>query len=311
MRIIVTGGTGMIGRPLTAALSAAGHEVIVLSRSPGTKSGMPAGVRLHKWDAKTAEGWVDLLNADTVIINLAGENLAGSSFLPQRWTDQRKERLERSRINTGRAVAAAVDAAPEKPRAVLQSSGVGYYGSDKSSDVKDESAPPGDDFLARLCVEWEQSSAGVTAHGVRHVILRTGLVLSSEDGSLPRLLLPYQLFVGGPFGSGRQYWSWIHLEDTVRAIHFLAESGDATGPYNLTAPNPLPNREFGKALGSAMGRPSLIPVPGFALRLVVGEVATVVLDGQRAIPAALDDAGFQFSFPRAEPALRDLLARGI
>jgi uncharacterized protein (TIGR01777 family) len=268
-------------------------------------------VRLHQWDAETPEGWVELIDADTVIVNLAGENIAGATFLPQRWTDRRKERLERSRINTGRAVAAAVAAAAEKPRAVLQSSAVGYYGSDKSSDVKDESAAPGDDFLARLCVRWEASSAGVTEHGVRHVVLRTGVVLSTDDGSLPRLLLPYRLFVGGPYGSGRQYWSWIHLEDTVRAIHFLAESEDASGPYNLTAPNPVPNREFGKALGSAMGRPSLIPVPGFALRLVVGEVATVVLDGQRAIPAALDKAGFDFSFPEVEPALRDLLERGI
>jgi hypothetical protein len=306
MRVLITGGTGLIGRALAANLVADGHEVIVLSRNPQRATGLPAGVRAEGWDARTAEGWGSLADGADAIVNLAGENLAGAGFFPARWTAERKRLIRESRLNAGQAVVQAVEAATQKPHVVIQASAVGYYGP-RGDEVITEESPPGDDFLARLCVDWEASTAAVEEMGVRRAVIRTGIVLSREGGTLPRLLLPYRLFVGGPFGSGRQYYSWIHIADEVAAIRFLMENEAASGPFNLTAPNPLPNAEFGKVLGRVLRRPSAVPVPGFAMRLLLGEVATVVLDGQRVLPRRLQELGFTFRFPELEAALRDLL----
>ena len=165
-------------------------------------------------------------------------------------------------------------------------------------------------FQAQLCVDWEASTAAAAGLGVRHVDLRTGIVLSTQEGALPRLLLPFKLFVGGPFGNGQQWWSWIHLDDEVKAIQFLLETETCHGAFNLTAPNPLRNKAFSRILGKVMGRPSLIPVPAFAMRAAFGEVAVVVVEGQKVVPDRLAKAGFEFSYPELEPALRDLISRG-
>jgi uncharacterized protein (TIGR01777 family) len=307
MRVVITGGTGLIGRALSTDLVSDGYEVFVLSRAPERAKGLPAGVRAERWDARTAEGWAHLADGADAIVNLAGANLAGEGFFPSRWTDERKRVIRDSRIHAGRAVVQAVEQANQKPRVVIQSSGVGYYGYRGDEQVA-EDAPPGNDFLARLASEdWEPSTAPVEELGVRRAIARSGAVLDAQEGALPRMLLPFRLFVGGPMGSGRQWLSWIHLEDEVRAIRFLIENEDASGPFNLTAPGALTNADFGRVIGRVMGRPSFVPVPGFAMKLAFGEVTSVLLEGQRAVPSRLDEMGFQFRFPDAESALRHLL----
>ena len=308
MRYIITGGTGLIGTALTTDLVADGHEVIALSRTPETRDGVPEGVRVVGWDARTAEGWGHLAEGAGAIVNLAGANLAGKGFLPSRWTDERKRRIRESRINAGRAVTAAVAQAREKPGIVVQASGVGYYGFRGDEPVTEE-AEAGDDFLARLAAEeWEPSTAPVEAMGVRRVIVRTAAVLTPEEGALRWLMLPFRLFVGGPMGRGDQWLPWIHPKDEARAIRFLVEHDQASGPFNLTAPNPVTNAEFGRTLGKVLNRPSWLPLPAFAMRLAFGEVSNVVLEGQRAVPRRLLELGFAFRFPDFEAALRDLLA---
>ncbi len=307
MRIIVTGGTGLIGRALAADLADDNHEVIVLSRAPERATAMPAGVRVERWDARTAEGWGDLADGADAIVNLAGESIAGKGFiLSRRWTAERKRRIRDSRLNAGRAVVQAVELASDKPRVVVQSSGIGYYGPRGDEELTEE-ASPGQDFLARTAIEWEASTAPVEPLGVRRAIIRSGAVLSTKGGAFPFMLLPFRLFVGGPVGSGRQWLPWIHIADEVRAVRFLMEHPEATGPFNLNAPNPVTNAEFSKTLGKVMSRPAILPTPSFALRLLFGEMSTVLLDGQRALPQRLLDLGFTFRFPEAEAALRDLL----
>jgi uncharacterized protein (TIGR01777 family) len=307
MRVLITGGTGLIGRALAANLAADDHEVIVLTRSPERAAKLPGGVRAERWDARTAEGWGHLADGAGAIVNLAGASLAGEGFFPTRWTADRQRIIRESRVNSSSAVVEAVAQAEESPRVVVQSSAVGYYGF-HADEVLTERAGPGDDWAARFTAEeWEPSTLSVEEMGVRRVVARTGVVLSTKGGALPRLLLPFRLFAGGPMGSGRQWYSWIHLQDQVRALRFLIETEKASGAYNLTAPNPATNGDLAKLIGSVMGRPSFVPVPGFAMRLAFGEVADVVLKGQRALPQRLLDLGFQFQFPSAGVALKDLL----
>ena len=307
MRVVITGGTGLIGRALSANLAADGHEVIVLTRSPERSTHLPDRVQAERWDARTAEGWGHLADGADAIVNLAGSSIAGEGFFPTRWTDEQRRLIRESRLNSSSAVVQAVSQAEQKPRVVIQASGVGYYGY-RGDESLTEEAEPGDDWAARFTVEeWEPSTAPVEEMGVRRAVARTGVVLSTEDGALPRLLLPFRLFVGGPMGSGDQWYSWIHLEDQARALRFLIENEEARGAFNISAPNPVRNGELAKLIGKVMGRPSWIPVPGFALRLAFGEVAEVVLKGQRAVPKGLLDLGFEFHFPAAEAAIKDLL----
>jgi uncharacterized protein (TIGR01777 family) len=306
MRIIITGGTGLIGRALAADLAGDSHEVIVLSRRPERVTGLPAGIRAERWNARTAEGWGPLANGADAIVNLAGEPISGQGFIPSRWTAELKGRVRESRLNAGRAVAQAVEAAMDKPRVVIQASGAGYYGAHGDEEVTEE-APAGDNWFGQVAVEWEASTAAVEAMGVRRVIIRSGVVFSTEGGALPRMLLPFRLFAGGPLGSGRQWFPWIHFADEVDAIRFLIENQAASGPFNLTAPNLLTNAEFSRVAGRVLRRPAFVPVPAFALCLLFGEMSTVLLKGQRAISRRLQDLGFTFRFPEAEAALRDLL----
>ncbi|MCX7854808.1 MAG: TIGR01777 family oxidoreductase [Anaerolineae bacterium] len=300
-RIIITGGTGLIGRALAAELVAAGYEVVVLSRNPQRAHGLPTGVRIEAWDGHTSQGWGHLADGADAIVNLAGENIAGG-----RWTAERKRRIRQSRLDAGQAVVEAVRAAKQKPAVVVQASGIGYYGPHGDEEVAENFAP-GEDFLGRLAVEWEASTAPVERLGVRRVVIRTGVVLSREGGALPRLVLPFRFFLGGPLGSGRQWVPWIHITDEARAIRFLLEKEDARGPYNLAAPHPVTNRELARALGHVLRRPAWFPVPAPALRLVLGEMSAVLLTGQRATPKRLLGEGFIFQFPEVGPALQNLL----
>jgi uncharacterized protein (TIGR01777 family) len=307
MRVIITGGTGLIGRALSANLAADGHEVIVLSRSPDRASGLPSGVQAERWDGQTADGWADLADGADAIVNLAGASLAGESFFPSRLTEERKRLIRDSRVNAGRAVVEAVRQASDKSRVVIQSSGVGYYGP-HGDEMLDEDAPPGDDWGGQMSSQdWEPATAPVETMGVRRAIIRSGVVLDAREGAFVRLLLPFRLFVGGPMGSGKQWMSWIHREDEARAIRFLIENEEASGPFNLSSPNPLTNADLARAVGKVLGRPSFIPVPGFALNLAFGEVADTILKGQRVVPHRLQEMGFTFRFADAESALRDLL----
>jgi len=301
MRVVITGGSGLIGSAVAKDLGSAGHEVVVLTRDPSQVGPLPPGTRAVQWDGKTPQGWGTLLDGDTAILHLAGDPIAEG-----RWTEEKKRRIRRSRVESGQAVLAAIRQAKSRPRALLQGSAVGYYGACGDEIVTEEHAP-GDDFLARVCVEWEASTAEVAALGIRRPVLRTGIVLSREGGALPKMALPFRLMAGGPMGGGRQWVPWIHIVDEVGAIRFLLEREDADGPFNLSAPEPLTNRDFSRALGRALSRPSFAPAPGFALRLLLGEMAEALLHGQRAVPQRLLDLGYVFRYPEAAGALRNLV----
>lgn len=305
MQVLISGGTGLIGQALSKSLIDDGHEVTVLTRA-AHKALLPDGVKAQQWDARTTKGWAESLERCDTVVNLAGENLAGNGLLPQRWSDDQKRRIRESRLRAGEAISRAISEADHAPKVLIQASGVGYYGPLGEHPVTEDN-PAGDDFLARLAVDWEASTTAVEERQVRRVIIRTGAVLSTRGGALPKLVLPYKLFVGGPLGSGRQYLPWIHIDDEVGAIRFLIDNADASGPFNLVAPNPLTNAEFGKVIGRILYRPSLFPTPAFAMKLLLGEVSTLVLDGQRALPERLQALGYAFRFPDAESALRDLL----
>jgi hypothetical protein len=309
MRVIITGGTGLIGRALANHLAKGGHEVVVLSRNPNKTSGLPAGARVVQWDARSADGWGQLADGAGAIVNLAGASIAGEGLLPSRWTSQRKRAIVESRLNAGRAVVEAIRAATVKPDVLIQSSAVGYYGTSNEATFTEDS-PAGNDFLADTCKQWEASTAAVESLGVRRPVIRTGVVLTTKGGVLPSLSLPYKLFAGGPVGSGRQPLPWIHIDDEVDAIRYLIETPTARGPFNLTTPNPVTNAEFGRVLGKVLGRPHYLPAPGFAFKLAFGETAMLVLEGQRVLPKKLLEAGYSFRFTEVEPALRDIFQTG-
>jgi uncharacterized protein (TIGR01777 family) len=310
MRAIITGGTGLIGRALARELSQSGYEVILLSRNPEKATGLPSNTRVIYWDGRTANSWGELVEGAEAIVNLAGESLAGESLLAlilNRWSARRKSSILESRLNAGRAVVQAVQLARQKPKVVIQASAVGYYGS-RGEEELTELSEPAHDFLARVCSEWEVSTAQVEQLGVRRVVIRTGgVALSTEGGAFPFMLLPFRLFAGGPLGNGNQWFSWIHIADEARAIRFLIENSNATGAFNLCSPNPIRNGEFSHILGKVLRRPSFLPVPGFALQLAFGEKAGLLTGSQKQFPKRLLELGFTFQYPDAESALRDLL----
>ena len=306
MRVIITGGTGLIGQPLSKALVADGHEVIVLSRAPEKVGNAPAGVKLLKWDGKSAEGWGELADGAGAIVNLAGAGIAD-----KRWSQQRKQEIRQSRINAGKAVMEAITAAAIKPGVLIQSSAVGYYGTQTGDAQVTESFSPGGDFLSKVCFDWEASTAPAGKQGVRRVIVRTGVVLSNEGGAFPKQVMPFKFFAGGPVGGGKQWYPWIHIDDEVRAIQFLIGNEKAEGPFNLAAPNPVTNQEFGKLIGEVLGRPSFMPAPGFAMQTVFGEMAVILLEGQRAVPQRLLELGFKFKYETALAALKNLLGASV
>lgn len=309
MRIIITGGTGLIGRALAADLAAGGHEVIILSRDPQEARIRIDGVRVERWDGRTAAGWGHLADGADAIVNLAGENFAGETLLAiffKRWSAKYKRAVLQSRIQVGQAVLQAIEPAKKKPGVLIQASAVGYYGVANTDELTEDS-PRGNDYLARVCFEWELSTLHAEVMGVRRVVVRSGVALTTAGGILPIMLLPFKFFVGGRLGSGRQWFSWIHIADHVKAIRFLIDTPSARGAFNLTAPHPMTNAEFGKVIGRVMRRPSFFPTPGFALKIALGEKSMIVLEGQRPLPKRLQEMGFAFHFPDAESALRDLL----
>jgi len=301
MRVVITGGSGLVGRALAAELAGAGHEVGVTSRSPGSAGELPAGVEMAEWDTASASQLAELIEGVDAVVHLTGEGIADG-----RWTEERKRRIRDSRVRSTAAVAEALAAADSRPAVLVQASGIDYYGARGDEEVT-EASPPGEGFLPEVCVAWEEAGAAAEELGVRRIIARTGVVLSTDGGALPEMVLPFKLFAGGPVAGGSQWMSWIHLEDEVGAIRFLLEEPAVSGPYNLVAPRPVRNRDFGRALGRALHRPSLLPVPGLALKVLYGEMASLLIDGRRALPRRLLEAGYTFRHPDVAEALVDLL----
>ncbi len=292
MRVVAAGATGFIGTPLCAALVAAGHAVQVLSRSPARHApSLPPGVTALPWDPGQPDGdWAGAVAGADAVVNLAGASIASG-----RWTPARKELLRSSRLAATSALVRAIARAPERsrPRVLVSASAIGYYG-DRGDETLTERSRPGNDFLARLCVEWEAAAREAESLGLRVVTPRFGLVLGKGGGALPRMALPFRLFVGGPVGSGRQWVSWIHLDDVVGLVRYALER-EVRGALNGTAPSPVRQADFASSLGRALGRPSWAPVPAFVLRRVLGELADgLLLPSQRVVPSATLDAGYAF-----------------
>jgi len=301
MRIVITGGTGLIGSRLIPTLVHEGYQVLVLARNTvKAKERLGTNVEIKKWnpletglDSETLEGCYG-------VVNLAGETINS------RWTAARKERILNSRIETTAGLVKAMAHVKNRPKVFISASAVGYYGP-RGDEELSETAPVGVDFLATVCSKWEEEALKAQDLGVRVVLLRLGVVLASEGGALQQMLLPYRLFAGGPVGSGRQWFSWIHLEDLMKVIQYALINNTLEGPVNATAPQPVSNQEFSRILGQVLYRPSWLPVPAFMMRLAFGEMAGMLLNGQRVIPEKLVRSGFEFKYPSLRQTLENLL----
>ncbi|MCP3103705.1 TIGR01777 family oxidoreductase [Myxococcus sp. K15C18031901] len=301
MKVAVTGATGFLGRDLVQGLLSRGHAVHVLSRDvPQALGRLPAGVSGSYFDGQTALAPDALAEAEAVV-HLAGEPVG------QRWTRDAKQRIHDSRVVGTQVLVEAMKGAGTVRR-LIAASAVGYYGGTRGAEPLTEESAPGDDFLARVCRAWEAQALGAREARIRVSMARMGVVLHPEGGAMHRMLTPFRVGAGGPMGSGRQYISWIHRADAVALLLFVLEHPQLEGPVNATAPQPVTNAAFAHALGHALGRPSVVHVPAFVLKAAMGEMAQVVLDGQRVLPRRALDAGFPFLHPELEPALKDLLS---
>lgn len=302
MKIVIAGGTGFLGGSLARRLAGDGESVVILTRNPGTgrSAGVP-GVVLERWDGETSGPWEEQIDGADAVINLAGESIAGG-----RWSVERKRRLRESRLSATRALVGAIGKVGRKPGVLISASAVGYYGHVPEGDVT-ESTPHAKDFLGELSREWEAEALAARDSRTRVAIIRIGIVLARDGGALERMLVPFRLFVGGPLGSGRQYFPWVHRDDVIGAVVHLLKIPALSGPFNIAAPDPVRMSEFCRELGRTLRRPSWIPVPAFALRLLLGEMSAVVLAGQRVIPARLLESGYHFAHPTLPGALADIL----
>jgi len=298
MKVFVTGATGLVGRALCTELVSSGHAVLALSRRASPAAALPAGVQPVAGDPARPGPWQEALASADACVHLAGEPVAAG-----RWTPARKAAIAASRIDSTRLVAEVI--AGGGPTVLVSGSAVGFYG-ERGDEVLDEASAAGQGFLAEVCQRWEAAVAPALARA-RVVLLRTGIVLARDGGALPKLVLPFKVFAGGPMGDGAFWQPWIHLADEVGLIRFALEDGRVAGPLNASAPAPARNRELAAAIGAVLHRPSLLPAPAAAIRLAVGEMAAVVLGSQRMVPRKALDLGYAFRFPALAPALHDLL----
>jgi uncharacterized protein (TIGR01777 family) len=321
MTIVLAGGSGFLGRALASRLRQDRHDVLTLTRHPRANGTDIA------WNPDDGAGpWTETVASADVIVNLAGESIAD-----KRWTDRRKRLLSTSRIIPTRSLVSAINTAPQPPRLLIAGSAIGFYAAQDDEPVTERTAP-GDDFLARLCVDWEREAARAASDRCRVAVIRTGIVLHPKGGALAQMLTPFRFGVGGPMGSGRQFMSWIHRDDWVAlVIHMIAahkrdvgvskghavsaamatgHADEAVTAYNATAPVPVTNRDFARTLGRVLKRPAVVRIPAFALQLALGEMAqAALLTGARVLPARAEAEGFRFTYPELEPALRNLLDR--
>jgi len=302
MTIVLAGGSGFLGRALHRHFSASGHLVRTLTRSP--RPGVDTDVH---WQPNGDSGsWAGALADADIVVNLAGQGIGD-----KRWTEARKQALRTSRLLPTRSLARALAGAPTRRRTFITSSAVGYYGPHGDEPVTKQT-PPGDDFLSLLCVDWEAEAQAAASATTSVAQVRTGLVLHPRGGALEAMLLPFRLGLGGPMGSGRQFMSWIHLGDWLALMAWIARRGQNAGvggAWNATAPRPVTNADFTRTLGRVLHRPAVLPIPGVALRLLLGEVAQLLLTGARVLPEVAEQSGFHFTFIELEHALEDLLGR--
>ncbi len=295
MKILIAGGTGFLGSALGGFLRSSDHEVWILTRR------IPRSDGEVQWDGRSTNGWVDRLNAADAVVNVTGYGL---EHWP--WSAAQKRRFLDSRVQPAAALASGIEQAKRRPQVFLQISGINFYGA-RGEGIADEKSPAGDDYLARLTVQWEAASKPVEALGVRRIVARTAVVLDAHGGLFPLMALPVKLFFGGPLGDGSQAVPWIHLHDEIAAMKFLLERPEAVGAFNLIAPQPASNAEFMRAVARSMHRPYWFRTPAFLLRAALGEMSTLILDGRYSRPARLSGLGFEFQYPTMESALGNLL----
>lgn len=294
MKILVAGGTGFLGSTLRSSLKASGHDVWILTRR------QPRAADEVRWDGRATGEWVSRLSETDAVVNATGYGL---EHWP--WSAARKRRFLDSRVLPATALVQGIQTAQRKPAVFLQISGINYYGA-RGDGIADESWLPADDYLAQLTVAWETASKPVEALGMRRIIARTAVVLDTRGGLFPLMALPVKLGFGGPLGNGRQAVPWIHIQDQAAAMRFLLERQDATGPFNLIAPQPTSNAEFMRAIARVTHRPYWLPTPAVLLRGLLGEMSTLVVDGRYSAPRRLSELGFEFRFPTIDAALKDL-----
>jgi uncharacterized protein (TIGR01777 family) len=295
MRITITGATGLIGGGLRRRLAARGDELLCLSRGASTQPGW------FTWDSNSGAPPRESLEGSDAVIHLAGEPVA------QRWSPKVKRRIRSSREQGTQKLVEALEALPRRPAVLVSASAIGYYG-DRADELLSENAPPGSGFLSEVCVEWERAAQLASALGIRVVCLRIGMVLDPGGGALATMLPLFRLGLGGPIAGGRSWLSWIHHEDLMRLVTWAVDTPAVQGPVNAVSPGAVRNGEFMRALGETLHRPAVIPAPAFALRLMYGEMASVILGSQHVVPEVALQAGFQFSWPEPAPALRNLIS---
>ena len=298
MKIVIAGGSGFVGQKLQEILLGEGHEIIILTRKSKQANGK---VKYVEWLQEGMRPEDEIGSADAFI------NLAGVSINEGRWTPEHQKRIYDSRMIATDELLRIMKALPDKPSVLVNASAIGIYPASVHKVYKEDSLERADDFLARTVYDWEKKASSLEEDGIRTVVMRFGIVLGNQGSALPLMVLPYKLFVGGTVGSGQQWVSWVHVMDTARAIAFAVQHTDLHGPVNVTAPNPMKMKDFGKTIAFVLHRPHWLPVPSFALKVILGKKSTLVLEGQRVYPEVLMNNGFDFLFPTLDKALKDLL----
>lgn len=300
MKILITGGTGFVGKQLTSRFIQEGNEVTILTRSLKEWGQLPKGISYLQGDPTQKGPWQETIPSHDVIINLAGASIFS------KWSEEYKKLIRDSRVFTTRNIIEGIPSKFEKEISLFSTSAVGYYGFHGDEEL-DEESPPGNDFLARLAIEWEAEALKAKEKGTRVVITRFGIVLGEKGGALGQMIPLFKKFIGGPIGSGQQWFSWVHIKDLAEAFAFLIKHPEISGPVNVCSPNPVKNKDLAKALGRALHRPSFMPAPAFMIKLVLGEFGSVILEGQRVLPRRLLKKGFTFQYPDIDKALQSII----
>ncbi len=299
MKILITGGTGFVGTHLTSRLIQDGHEVTILTRSPKESERRIPGIAYAQGNPVQKGPWQEAIKNHDVIINLAGASIFS------KWTEKHKKAIRESRVQTTQNIVEGIPSHPEKSVTLFSTSAVGYYGFHGDEELFEES-PPGNDFLAQIAVGWEREALRAKEKGARVVLTRFGIVLGEKGGALSQMIPLFKKYIGGPIGSGKQWFSWIHIKDLAEAFVFVMKHPEISGPVNFCSPNPVRNKDLAKALGKALHKPSFMPAPGFMIKLVLGEFGSVILEGQRVIPKKLLENGFVFQYADIDQALQSI-----